>query len=248
MAFLDHYKFTEEHINYLQLQMPLAQPEFFDYLRGIDCSKVKVHALPEGSVVFPREPLLRVEGPIGVCQLLETTLLCIINFASLVATNAARMRLAVGPSKTLLEFGLRRAQVILVSTPLPLPRNATTFPELAVPCVGHTLCFRHGLISSPPVSFAPQGPDGGVTASRYCYIGGFDGTSNALAGMLFGMKVGGTHAHSFVQSFSGVDDLNSRLITLPDGTSQVSPPLSRNHPPIHGPGVVFAYLPMQARC
>ena len=52
-----------------------------------------------------------IEGPIGVCQLLETTLLCIVNYASLVATNAARMRMAVGLEKTLLEFGLRRSQV-----------------------------------------------------------------------------------------------------------------------------------------
>jgi nicotinate phosphoribosyltransferase len=66
-----------------------------------------------------------------------------------------------------------------------------------------------------------QGPDGGVTASRYCYIGGFDGTSNALAGMMFGMKVGGTHAHSFVQSFSGLSELDTRLITLPGGSGQV---------------------------
>ena len=111
VAFLDHYKFTEEHIAYLKQQMPMAQEGFFDYLRDLDCSQVKVHAMPEGSVVFPREPLLRVEGPVGICQLLETTLLCIVNFASLVATNAARMRLAVGRNKTLLEFGLRRAQV-----------------------------------------------------------------------------------------------------------------------------------------
>eukprot|EP00283_Hemiselmis_rufescens_P007101 CAMPEP_0173429430 /NCGR_PEP_ID=MMETSP1357-20121228/8148_1 /TAXON_ID=77926 /ORGANISM="Hemiselmis rufescens, Strain PCC563" /LENGTH=550 /DNA_ID=CAMNT_0014393619 /DNA_START=32 /DNA_END=1684 /DNA_ORIENTATION=- len=169
VSFLDHYKFTPEHIAYLRSQMPAAKPEFFDYLRDLDCSQVRVHALQEGSVVFPREPLIRLEGPVGICQLLETSFLCIVNFASLVATNAARMRQAAGPNKTLLEFGLRRA----------------------------------------------QGPDGGVSASRYCYIGGFDGTSNALAGMLFGMKVGGTHAHSFVQSFSSMEDLETRMIRLP---------------------------------
>uniref|UniRef100_A0A6U2FYG9 Nicotinate phosphoribosyltransferase n=1 Tax=Hemiselmis andersenii TaxID=464988 RepID=A0A6U2FYG9_HEMAN len=175
ISLLDHYKFTAEHIQYLRAQMPSASPEFFDYLSSLDCSQVKVQALKEGTVVFPREPLIRLEGPVGICQLLETSLLCIVNFASLVATNAARMRQAAGPNKTLLEFGLRRA----------------------------------------------QGPDGGVSASRYCYIGGFDGTSNALAGMLFGMKVGGTHAHSFVQSFSSIEDLKTRMISLPGGAEEV---------------------------
>lgn len=185
ISFLNAYKFTDTHIDYLKKQMPEASEEFFEYLRSLDCSQVTVHAFKEGSVVFPREPLLRVEGPIGICQLLETTLLCIVNFASLVATNAARMRLAVGPNKTLLEFGLRRS----------------------------------------------QGPDGGVSASRYSYVGGFDGTSNALAGMLFGMKVGGTHAHSFVQSFSCIEDLTSREIESPDGTG----------PPIDIVSIVLKY-------
>lgn len=172
LAFVNSYKFTDEHIAYLRAQMPTAGDDFFDYLSNLDCSEVKIHAFQEGSVVFPRQPLLRIEGPIGVCQLLETTLLCIVNYASLVATNAARMRMAVGHEKTLLEFGLRRA----------------------------------------------QGPNGGVSASRYAYVGGFDGTSNSLAGMMFGMKVGGTHAHSYVQSFSSLEDLPTRQIEGADGT------------------------------
>ena len=73
---------------------------------------VKVYAMAEGQIAFPRVPLLRIEGPLATVQLLETTLLCLVNYPSLMATNAARFRLAAGPTKTLLEFGLRRSQVL----------------------------------------------------------------------------------------------------------------------------------------
>ena len=69
-----------------------------------------IESVPEGSVVFPKIPVMSVSGPLAVCQLLESTLLNLSGYASLLATNAARCRLAVGPKTELLEFGLRRAQ------------------------------------------------------------------------------------------------------------------------------------------
>ena len=90
--------------------MTTCEPEFFDYLRSIDASSLTVHCMKEGCMIFPHEPIIRVEGPIAVCQLLETPLLCMVNYSSLVATNAARHRVAVGDAIGLSEFGLRRAQ------------------------------------------------------------------------------------------------------------------------------------------
>ena len=66
-------------------------------------------AIPEGTVVFPHEPLVRVRGPILQAQLLETSLLNLINFQTLIATKAARVCLAA-QGEPVLEFGLRRAQ------------------------------------------------------------------------------------------------------------------------------------------
>jgi nicotinate phosphoribosyltransferase len=89
---------------------PLFDAKFLDYLKGLRFS-CDVHAIPEGTVVFPQEPLLRVQGPILQCQLLETAMLNLINFQSLVATKAARVCLAT-QGEPVLEFGLRRAQGI----------------------------------------------------------------------------------------------------------------------------------------
>jgi nicotinate phosphoribosyltransferase len=174
LRFLDSYRFSEADLRELRhILGGRCSEAFFEYLADLDLSKLKVSAVPEGSVVFPRVPLLRLEGPVGIVQLLETTVLNLVNYASLVVTNAARHRQAVGPSKTLLEFGLRRA----------------------------------------------QGPDGGVSASRYSYIGGFDATSNVAAGALFGMPVKGTHAHSFVSSFTSLDEVRGRELPPAEGSA-----------------------------
>ncbi|PNJ07857.1 NAPRT isoform 13, partial [Pongo abelii] len=111
VRFLRAFRLRDADVQFLASVLPPdTDPAFFEHLRALDCSEV---------------PLLQVSGPLLVVQLLETPLLCLVSYASLVATNAARLRLIAGPEKRLLEMGLRRA----------------------------------------------QGPDGGLTASTYSYLG-----------------------------------------------------------------------------
>lgn len=86
----------------------LFEHAFLDYLGDLQWS-VDIDAMPEGTVAFANEPLLRVRGPILQCQLLETGLLNIVNFSTLIATKAARI-CSVAQGDPVLEFGLRRAQ------------------------------------------------------------------------------------------------------------------------------------------
>lgn len=113
--FVSSFRFEEDDVAYLGTLMgndgrPLFEPDFFDYLRGMRLS-VDIDAIPEGTVVFPHQPLVRVQGPLAECQLLETALLNLINFQTLIATKAARVCMATG-GDPVLEFGLRRAQGI----------------------------------------------------------------------------------------------------------------------------------------
>jgi nicotinate phosphoribosyltransferase len=110
---LQKFQFKPEEVAYLgslrgSQGQPLFQPEFLKYLENLrfTCS---VAAIPEGTLAFPQEPLLRVTGPILQCQLIETPLLTIINFQTLVATKAARIVDAAG-GDNVIEFGMRRAQ------------------------------------------------------------------------------------------------------------------------------------------
>ena len=89
---------------------PLFGPGFLDYLRQLEF-RCDVDAVPEGTVVFPHEPLVRVRGPLLQCQIVETALLTLVNFQSLLATKAARV-CAAARGDRVLEFGLRRAQGI----------------------------------------------------------------------------------------------------------------------------------------
>lgn len=156
---LQNLRFSQNDIDYLASltgnnQEKLFDPSFLKFLEELDF-QWDIDAMPEGTLVFTHEPLVRVKGPLWQAQILETTLLNLINFSTLIATKASRVVQAVQGDKVL-EFGLRRA----------------------------------------------QGIDGGITCARATYIGGCHATSNVLASKLFNIPIKGTHAHSWVMSFT----------------------------------------------
>lgn len=152
IEYVQNLRFTQEDIEYLR-SLAIFDDAFLSYLSDFHFTG-EILAVPEGTIVFPDEPILRVIAPIMEAQLLETALLNIINHQTLIATKAARVVQSARGDKVL-EFGLRRA----------------------------------------------QGPDAGIYGARASIIGGCQATSNVLSGQLFGVPVGGTHAHSWVMSF-----------------------------------------------
>ena len=152
IEYVQNLRFTQEDIEYLR-SLAIFDDAFLSYLSDFHFTG-EILAVPEGTIVFPDEPILRVIAPIMEAQLLETALLNIINHQTLIATKAARVVQSARGDKVL-EFGLRRA----------------------------------------------QGPDAGIYGARASIIGGCQATSNVLTGQLFGVPVGGTHAHSWVMSF-----------------------------------------------
>ncbi|MDD5833233.1 MAG: nicotinate phosphoribosyltransferase [Clostridiales bacterium] len=149
---IENFKFNDEDIEYLA-SLNMFDADFLDYLREFRFTG-DIYAIPEGNVMFPREPVVKVKAPIMQAQLIETALLNLINHQSLIATKAARV-VHAAKGDGVMEFGLRRA----------------------------------------------QGPDAGVYGARAAVIAGCVGTSNVLAGKMFGIPVMGTHAHSWIMSF-----------------------------------------------
>lgn len=185
LDFILSYHFTLEDIKYLRSVMPYAEEEFFTYLCTLNYRMLEIIAPREGTLVFANEPIIIVRGPLIFCQLLETTLLVLVNYATLVATNASRFRVALCPS-------------------LVHPRKISN--------------FRHALIKRPMENIVTslltttrlsefglrraQGINGGLAASEYAIIGGFNDSSNVLASHNIGTPPSGTVAHAFILSFT----------------------------------------------
>lgn len=162
--------FGEDEIAYLK-SLGIFDPGFLEYLKTFKFTG-DIYAVPEGTVVFPGEPIFTVKAPVMQAQLIEAAVLNIINHQTLIASKAAKV-CAAAKGDNVMEFGLRRA----------------------------------------------QGPDAGIYGARAAIIGGCTSTSNVLAGQMFGVKVSGTHAHSWVMDFpSEYEAFKAYSETYPDAT------------------------------
>jgi len=168
LHYLQNLHFSREHIDYLRSR-GLFEDDFLAYLGHFRFTG-EMHAMPEGTVFFANEPVIRVTAPIVEAQLAETFLLNAINFQTLAATKASRaVHAAAG--RTVVDFSPRRA----------------------------------------------HGPDAAMKSARSSYLAGFAGTSNVLAGMLYGMPIYGTIAHSFIMSHENeLDAFRSYAAAFPD--------------------------------
>ncbi|KAL7541019.1 hypothetical protein ACHAWF_006837 [Thalassiosira exigua] len=211
LKFLSNFRFSEDDLAYLRTIPSLrhCEPAFFDeYLANLDCSEVTVHAMREGSMAFPRVPLITVTAPLGIGNIIETTLLTLVNFPSLVATNACRMVVAARGQfweETAGSSPPRSASPVRTDGAGKSPRPRTHRKSIQMADGGQSdftrrkpKCVEFGLRRA-------QGPDGGFSASKYSHVGGFHATSNVMAGKALDMPIAGTHAHSFVQSYTSLD-------------------------------------------
>lgn len=150
---LEEFSFSEDDISYLR-SLKTFDESFLSFLSSYHFSG-DLYSFEEGTVAFPGEPLIRIETTMMDAILIESILLNTINFQTLIATKAARMKIATKNKGAIMEFGLRRA----------------------------------------------QGEDGALSATRACYIGGCDVTSNTYAGKYYGIPVSGTMAHSWIMLY-----------------------------------------------
>ncbi len=171
LDFLENLAFAPEELDWLA-GCGHFRRDFVDSLAGLRFTG-DVQAMAEGTVFFPDEPILRVVAPLREAQLVETRLINLLQFQTLVASKATRVRLAAG-DRLLVDFGLRRA----------------------------------------------HGAEAGLLSARAAFVGGFDGSSNVLAGMRWNVPVFGTMAHSYIQTHdSEVVALERFARSHPQGTT-----------------------------
>jgi nicotinate phosphoribosyltransferase len=151
LDYLERLHFTPQEIDWLA-STKRFDAAFLDYLARFRFTG-DVHAMPEGTVFFAQEPIMRITAPLPQAQLIESRLLNIVNFQTMIASKAARMVLAAA-GRGVIDFGFRRA----------------------------------------------HGAEAGLMAARAAYLAGMGGTSLVAAGLVFGIPIYGTIAHSFIQA------------------------------------------------
>jgi nicotinate phosphoribosyltransferase len=162
LEYLEHLQFSTRELDWLWHSGRFSR-DFVDYLERLRFTG-DVHAMAEGMIFFPPEPILRITAPMPQAQLVETRLINLLHFESVIASKAARTVL-VAPGKGLIDFGLRRA----------------------------------------------HGAEAGVLAARAGYLAGFSGSATVLAGLLYGVPIYGTMAHSYVQAHDDEVDAFERF-------------------------------------
>lgn len=109
IEYVKNLEFNEDDINYLKSKN-IFSDSFLEYLKNFRFTGT-IWSVPEGTVVFPNEPLITVKSPIIESQLLETAILCLINHQSLIATKASRI-VTAAQGRPVMEFGARRAHSV----------------------------------------------------------------------------------------------------------------------------------------
>ena len=174
LTYLERIRFDEEALAYLQERFSFSQP-FLEWLAAFRFTG-DVWAMPEGTPVFPQEPLLEVVAPLPEAQLIETFVLNQVHLQTVLASKASRV-VEAARGRAVVDFGLRRV----------------------------------------------HGTDAGLKSARAFHVAGVSATSNVLAGLVYGVDVTGTMAHSYVQahedesdSFRAFSELYPRTVLLVD--------------------------------
>ncbi len=168
---LESFRFSEEDLAYLD-SLGLFTPKFLDYLKDLRFSG-EVWALPEGTIFFPNEPLVEITAPIIEAQIIETMVINVLNFETMIATKAARCVLAA-QGKPVVDFSARRTQglsaALVVARASYLAGFAATSNTLAgklygIPVTGtmaHSLIQSFGREEEAFLAFAEQFPENTV--------------------------------------------------------------------------------------
>jgi nicotinate phosphoribosyltransferase len=173
LEYLEHVRFSPDEVDYLRRHRSFRHihEEFFEYLARFRFTG-DVWAMPEGTLAFPGEPLMRITAPVIEAQIMETYLLATLSYQTMVASKAARIVMAA-QGRQIVDFSARRS---------------------------------HG------------GP-ASLLSARAAQIGGCRGTSNTLAGEVFGIETYGTQAHSWVMAHPDEAEAFSHFLdAFPEGS------------------------------